>query len=328
MYILVLRGGFGFHTVDIVQRFGNDTLVLFLKGILAFPILWNFTACFSKLSVLLVYISVIPIREMTLACRAVGLFIILWNTGGVLGALLLCNPIALNWDRTLSGHCGDNRLYYMLLGGINVVVEAVILLLPAPFLYRPQMKAFKKAIVIGLFRLDVGRAYSLSVHHAIPQQHLPPLQHPLICTDSLCRTCAIPIYRQASLPHLYFEDMTYSGVLATIFTGIEPAVALFVACIPFLWPLITNKQGLSGEASPYSSNATRDKGPSRSRSQPFKELSDDSSEIHLQPLGSDSLNHARKVNLGGRADGWIEAGCNGSQRPGCRLGGPSCVGYT
>ena len=151
MYIMVLRGGFGFHVTDIVQRFGPDTLVLFLKGILAFPILWNFTVCFSKLSVLLMYTTLIPVREMTIACRAVGLFIILWNTGGVLGALLLCRPIALNWDRTLSGHCGDNRLFYMWLGAINVVAEAVILLLPLPFLYRLQMKAYKKAVVIGLF---------------------------------------------------------------------------------------------------------------------------------------------------------------------------------
>ncbi|KAH8907463.1 hypothetical protein BR93DRAFT_878188 [Coniochaeta sp. PMI_546] len=151
MYIMVLHGGFGFHVLDIIQRFGMDTLVLFLKGILAFPILWNFTVCFSKLSVLLMYTTVIPIREMIIACRAVGLFIILWNTGGILGALLLCRPFALNWDKTLPGTCGDNRLFYMWLGAINVVAEAVILLLPVPFLYRLQMKTFKKLVVMGLF---------------------------------------------------------------------------------------------------------------------------------------------------------------------------------
>jgi hypothetical protein len=151
MYVMVLLGGFGFHGYEIVQRFGMDTLVLFLKGILAFPIIWNFTICFSKLSVLLMYTSVIPARGMIISCRVVGLFIILWNTGGILGALLLCRPIAFNWDKTISGTCGDNRLFYIWLGGINVVVEAVILLLPVPFIYRLQMKTFKKLVVIGLF---------------------------------------------------------------------------------------------------------------------------------------------------------------------------------
>jgi hypothetical protein len=151
MYIMVFFGGFGFHGYDIVQRFGMDTIVLFLKAILAFPIIWNFTICFSKLSVLFMYTTVIPVQRMVLACRVVGLFIILWNVGGVLGALLLCRPIALNWDKSLDGTCGDNRLFYIWLGIINVVAEAVILLLPVPFIYNLQLKTFKKFVVIGLF---------------------------------------------------------------------------------------------------------------------------------------------------------------------------------
>jgi hypothetical protein len=151
MFVMVFLGGFGFHGYDIVQRFGMDTLVLFLKAILAFPIIWNFTICFSKLSVLFMYTTIIPVQRMVLACRAVGLFIILWNLGGVLGALLLCRPIALNWDKSLEGTCGDNRLFYIWLGIINVVAEAVILLLPLPFIYQLQLKTFKKLIVIGLF---------------------------------------------------------------------------------------------------------------------------------------------------------------------------------
>jgi len=151
MYVMVLLGGFGFHGLDIIQRFGMDTLVLFLKGILAFPIIWNFTICFSKLSVLLMYTNVIAVRKMVLACRIVGVFIVLWNTGGILGALLMCRPFALNWDKTLQGTCGDNRLFYMWLGAINVVAEAVILLLPVPFLYQLQLKMAKKMVVIALF---------------------------------------------------------------------------------------------------------------------------------------------------------------------------------
>jgi hypothetical protein len=151
MYIMVFFGGFGFHGYDIVERFGMDTMVLFLKAILAFPIIWNFTICFSKLSVLFMYTTVIPVQRMVLACRVVGLFIILWNVGGVLGALLLCRPIALNWDKSLDGTCGDNRLFYIWLGIINVVAEAVILLLPVPFIYNLQLKTFKKFVVIGLF---------------------------------------------------------------------------------------------------------------------------------------------------------------------------------
>ncbi|KAK4121770.1 hypothetical protein N657DRAFT_576470 [Parathielavia appendiculata] len=278
MYIMVLLGGFGFHGFDIIQRFGMDTLVLFLKGILAFPIIWNFTICFSKLSVLFMYASVIPAQAMITACRVVGLFIILWNVGGILGALFLCRPFAFNWDKTMDGTCGDQRLFYIWLGGINVVVEAVILLMPVPFIYRLQMETFKKLVVIGLF--SVG-----------------------------WMTCAVTIYRQATLPHLYFEDMTYTGVLATIFTGIEPSVALSLACVPFLRPLTrvnkyNTKSGHStgSENSQYGGSTLRSGGRNKVPSAlsgnraPFKELHDDSSEIQLQPLGSDSLKYEAEVS--------------------------------
>lgn len=151
MLVMVLKGGFGFHGIDIVMRFGMDTLTLFLKGILAFPILWNFTVCFSKLSVLFMYISVIPNREMLIACRVIGLFVILWNLGGVLGALLLCRPFAKNWHQELPGTCGSPQQFYLWLGIINIIVESVMLLLPIPFLYRLQLKTYKKIVVIALF---------------------------------------------------------------------------------------------------------------------------------------------------------------------------------
>jgi hypothetical protein len=266
MFVLVFLGGFGFHGYEIIQRFGMDTLVLFLKGILAFPIIWNITVCLSKLSVLFMYMTVISVRKMIIACRIVGFVIILWNLGGVLGALLLCRPFALNWDKTLEGTCGDNRLFYMWLGAINVVAEAVVLLLPVPFLYQLQLKRAKKIIVIGLFSIG-------------------------------WMTCAVTIYRQITLPHLYFEDMTYTGVLATIFTGIEPAVALSLACIPFLRPLV--KSGVlrsTGVDTPYASRTLGSKAtPGSTGNRPFKELSDDSSEVQLQPLGSDSLKYEAEV---------------------------------
>ncbi|KAK1834593.1 hypothetical protein QBC39DRAFT_252092 [Podospora conica] len=255
MYVMVVQGGFGFHGVDIITRFGMDTLVLFLKGILAFPIIWNFTICFSKLSVLFMYTNVIAVRRMVLACRALGLFIILWNIGGILGALLMCRPFALNWDKTLPGTCGDNRLFYMWLGAINVVVEVIMLLLPLPFLYGLQLKLAKKLVVIALF--SVG-----------------------------WMTCAVTIYRQITLPHLHFEDMTYTGVLATVLTGMEPSIALSLACIPFLRPLVRGALGSSAADSRYASHALGSKNLGGSR--PFKEMSDDASEVQLQPMGSDT----------------------------------------
>jgi len=81
--------------------------------------------------------------------------------------------------------------------------------------------------------------------------------------------------------------MTYTGVLATILTGMEPSIALSLACIPFLRPLVRRSAfGSSGPDSGYSSHALGSKVAAGSR--PFKEISDDSSEVQLQPMGSEN----------------------------------------
>lgn len=111
----------------------------------------------------------------------------------------------------------------------------------------------------------------------------------------LFRTCAVTIYRQVTLPHLHFEDMTYTGVLATILTGMEPSIALSLACIPFLRPLVKRGVlGSTGTDSRYASRTLGSKGPAGSR--PFKEISDDSSEVQLQPMGSDNFKYEAEVS--------------------------------
>lgn len=129
---------------------------------------------------------------------------------------------------------------------------------------------------------------------------LPFLVSPRLSLTLTClyRTCAVTIYRQVTLPHLYFEDMTYTGVLATILTGIEPAVALSLACVPFLKPLISRNGGSTDASSPYASRIMRSKGQAGSATRPFKELQDDSSEIQLQPLGSESLKYEAEISQG------------------------------
>jgi hypothetical protein len=94
--------------------------------------------------------------------------------------------------------------------------------------------------------------------------------------------------------------MTYTGVLATIFTGIEPAVALSLACVPFLRPLTRNRNHPSASSdSPYaSSKGGMSKDRSGNHRRAFKALDDDSSEIQLQPLGSDSLKYEAEVSPG------------------------------
>jgi hypothetical protein len=88
--------------------------------------------------------------------------------------------------------------------------------------------------------------------------------------------------------------MTHTGVLATILSGLEPAVAIVLACIPLMRPLFGKKDPCTNRSTyDYNSNKSSDiysKKDCRSAGRDtltFTELmddNDDSSEVHLQPM--------------------------------------------
>lgn len=58
----------------------------------------------------------------------------------------------MNWDQTTpGGKCGNQPMYYMALGVINILVEVTMLGLPFPVLYKLQMPLRKKLVVFGMF---------------------------------------------------------------------------------------------------------------------------------------------------------------------------------
>lgn len=110
--LLVTHGGLGFHTVEIYQRFSPDTSTFFFKGIMSFALLWNATVCFSKLSVLLMYTTLIPISSMIKYARMLSGLIIVWNVTDILVGFLICWPLARNCNFQIEGTCGSQPNFY------------------------------------------------------------------------------------------------------------------------------------------------------------------------------------------------------------------------
>ncbi|KAF2275265.1 uncharacterized protein EI97DRAFT_494860 [Westerdykella ornata] len=258
--LLVTHGGFGLHVVDIFARFGPETVTFFFKGIMAFALLWNATICFSKLSVLLMYTALIPVPAMVKWARAIAALIIAWCLADVMAGFLICRPLARNWDMTIPGKCGSQPKFYFAMGLINIITDIVLIILPMPFLYNLRMATKKKLLAASLLSIGI-------------------------------MTWIITIYRQVVLPSLNFADMTHEGVLATLLSGLEPSIAIVLACLPLLRPLLgrsnKNKPSSYGYGSEGGSGLYSKK---PHRSGPFVELdeetsdNDNSSEVRLQPL--------------------------------------------
>ncbi|KXG47544.1 uncharacterized protein PGRI_014140 [Penicillium griseofulvum] len=99
-------------------------------------------------------------------------------------------------------------------------------------------------------------------------------------------TCVISIMRISILSTMNFADITYSIPRANIFSGLEPCLAVILASVPMMRPLLgrsTYTPEVTACPSDRSSSASK-----RSRStddSEFQPLKDDSSELCLRPVG-------------------------------------------
>lgn len=246
----------------------------------AWPLLWNSCVMTSKLSVLAMYMTLMPVPRMIMAVKIVGTFVVLYNVSGFITGLAICRPYSKNfdWQGTEAGSCGDVKVYYQWLSAINVVSDVIILLLPLPFVYNLQLAFKKKVVLFGMF--SVGFMLVFTFHFGDGTLANLEISH---------RTCAVTIYRQCLLPSLDATNPTGTGLLAFLFSTVEIAVAVSLACVPFLRPFFRGTfGGSSADNSKYKTNASyafSNQGTKVHRSRGFKELDDENgSEVQLQPV--------------------------------------------
>jgi hypothetical protein len=122
---------------------------------MAFALLWNATVCFGKLSVLLMYAALIPVKSMIFWCKVLGGIIIAWNVGDIIAGFLICRPLAKNWDFTIEGTCGSQPNFYFAMGMVNIISDIFLIGLPMPYLWDLKMPMKKKLIAAGMLSIGI-----------------------------------------------------------------------------------------------------------------------------------------------------------------------------
>ena len=90
----------------------------------------------------------------------------------------------------------------------------------------------------------------------------------------MTRTCIVSALRVSVLSTMDFTDITYSIPRANIFSGLEPCIAIILACIPMMRPLL----GRSADTT---------KGSGRT---PVKPMSKPRDQIEMDDNGFERLN--------------------------------------
>ena len=75
----------------------------------------------------------------------------------VLEALIVCRPLAYNWDKTINGGtCGNQPKIYLSTGIMNLLLDVTIIVLPMPMLWRLQLALSKKIALSLVFGMGTG----------------------------------------------------------------------------------------------------------------------------------------------------------------------------
>ncbi|KAJ5489090.1 hypothetical protein N7539_003980 [Penicillium diatomitis] len=198
--IVLLYNGLGTH----IEYVKPEQLVTLFTG----SILYTLCVASIKLSTLMLYKRLFPVKSMRTAVQVVSLIIILWAACGILAGCFLCIPTDKLWNPMIPGGCMDLAKFYYGLQIPNIVTDAIILVMPMHIVWSlPISKAQKTGLSI-IFILGL-----------------------LTLIFDIIRLVALVDLSKAG------NDITYTQVNSSVWTCIEPAVGIVAACLTNMRPL-------------------------------------------------------------------------------------------
>ncbi|KAI4108944.1 MAG: hypothetical protein LQ339_002063 [Xanthoria mediterranea] len=116
--ISVVAGGAGLSK----HQLSTSEIRIYWKTMLAVIISWPIAQSMTKISILLLYIHLFPIKVFRIAAYSLILVVSAWMIQQVLASLLMCRPISYNWDASVNGTCGNVAANCLAGAGINTLL--------------------------------------------------------------------------------------------------------------------------------------------------------------------------------------------------------------
>lgn len=125
--------------------------IFFPQLVYAFEPLYITTAGIIKISVLLMYHRIFPVRYVKIGGLILAAITFAWVISIDLLAIFQCTPIAKAYDRTLPGHCISLKGALIGNGVPSFVTDIFILALPSKLIWGLQASLWQRISVIAVF---------------------------------------------------------------------------------------------------------------------------------------------------------------------------------
>ncbi|KAH7418896.1 hypothetical protein BKA64DRAFT_655508 [Cadophora sp. MPI-SDFR-AT-0126] len=232
MCIVLTHLGLGVHIWDVpFTTLSPD----YLRMSITIGVFYGMSFMCVKLSILLLYLRLSPYKRFRIAVWVIIATTVLYSFLGSFEFLFNCQPIAKNWDLTITkGKCINVSKILMTHGSINVVTDVAMLVLPIALVRKLKMQMKQKVALACLFMTGT-----------------------LVCIVSAIRLKFV-------LDLIRSPDFTWLGVEFVVWSVLEVYIGIICACLssfkPFLRCHFPKVIGSSYYAppttTPFSTNAT------------------------------------------------------------------------
>ncbi|MCJ1470457.1 hypothetical protein MMC07_009102 [Pseudocyphellaria aurata] len=199
---MVKYAGAGRHIAFWAQT-EPSKIVLWAKTITIVEFFYTAAFTFPRLSILAMYMRIFTAKVYRITVYILALIMIALYITTIFLSFLKCRPFTYSWDKTIrGGHCIDINRAYQWITFPNILIDAVILILPLPVIWRLHVSKNQKfGLTLTFLTGSIGLIASI-VRFAIYSH-----------SNSL-------------------TDGTWASADLMILTSLEPGVYLMAACFP------------------------------------------------------------------------------------------------
>ncbi|CZS94155.1 related to integral membrane protein [Rhynchosporium agropyri] len=225
--VIGIHFGLGMHAAALEV----PQIVSYAKSLIAFECLYVTCICFTKISLLLMYLRIFPVRSIRIGAYILGGLSIAWCISIIMVSIFQCTPIEKTWNSSIPGFCINLKGSFIGNAIPNILTDVAILALPMQQVWSLHTSTMQKVQISIVFLLGSFVIFT-------------------------------SIYRFTTLFQFQPADITWTLATAEVWCVVESASGIISACLPTLGHLVqvcTRKMGVS---SPTWGSRARATGPS------------------------------------------------------------------
>ncbi|KAI0531884.1 hypothetical protein GGR58DRAFT_508005 [Xylaria digitata] len=129
--------------------------VIILKVLYISSIVWIVGQVFAKLTILFLYHRIFTIKWFQKAAHGVIVFTTVYLFVFLFIFVFHCNPISNLWNPVPGGWCREVPIEEYTSTSISIFIDLIIIVMPAPVLWRLQMTMQKRIALISMFSIGI-----------------------------------------------------------------------------------------------------------------------------------------------------------------------------